>query len=69
MSEQSRLNIAVTTPVESLTDEQKQLLVDSRAALSEEEVERFVEAGILEAVEEEAVEEEEEEEEEATPAE
>lgn len=58
---QSRLNVAVTTPVDELTDEQKQLLIDSRDALSEKEVERFVEAGFMEAPEV--------EEEEATPAE
>lgn len=45
----SRLEIALHTAVEELTDEQKALIVESVGALSEEEVARFTEAGVLTA--------------------
>lgn len=51
--EKSRLQTALDTPIEELSDEQKALLVENRAALTEAEVTRFVEAGILEAAPEE----------------
>lgn len=46
---ESNLNVAVNTPVEELTEEQKQLIRDNVAALSDEEKARFTEAGILSA--------------------
>lgn len=44
---QSRLQIAISTEIELLTDEQKQLINDCRDALSDAEVAKFAEAGIL----------------------
>lgn len=44
---QSRLQIAISTDIDKLTDEQKQLINDCRDALSDAEVARFAEAGIL----------------------
>lgn len=49
-SGKSRLQIAIETPVEALTEEQKQLLRDSVEALSEAEIERY--ASVLEETEE-----------------
>ncbi len=44
---ESNLNIALHTPVEELTDEQKQLIKDNVAALSADEHAKYVEAGII----------------------
>jgi hypothetical protein len=49
MMGESNLNVALHTPVEALTDEQKQLIRESVGALSDSEKERFTEAGILSA--------------------
>lgn len=49
-SGKSRLQLAIETPVEALTEAQKQLLRDSVDALSEAECERF--ASVLEESEE-----------------
>lgn len=46
---ESLLNIAINTPIDQLTDEQKALLRDSAAALSEPERKRYEEAGIIPA--------------------
>jgi len=45
----SLLNDAIHTPVDQMTDEQKQLIRDNVSALSEEEKKTFVEAGIIAA--------------------
>lgn len=45
---QSRLNEALHTASELLTDEQKELLRENKAALSPAEIERLTHAGIFE---------------------